>query len=55
VLGGGYMNPDTKGTNNTVLASFPASDTSWEVWIFNPSGSTTFTVQPFAICATVSQ
>jgi len=54
VLGGGYMNPDTKGTNNTVLASFPASQTSWEVWIFNPSGSSTFAVQPFAVCASVT-
>jgi len=53
VLGGGYSNPDTKGTNNTVLASFPSSPTTWEVQIFNPSGATTFSVVPYAICATV--
>ena len=55
VLGGGYSNPDTKGTNNTVLASFPSSLTTWEVQIFNPSGGTNFTVVPYAICATVAQ
>jgi hypothetical protein len=54
VLGGGYSNPDTKGTNNTVLASFPSSATSWEVQIFNPSGGTNFNVVPYAICATVA-
>ena len=55
VLGGGYLNPDTKGTNNSVLASFPASQSTWEVQIFNPSGSTSFTIIPFAVCATVAQ
>jgi len=55
VLGGGYLNPDTKGTNNTVLASFPASQTQWEVQIFNPSGATSFSVIPFAVCASVTQ
>jgi hypothetical protein len=56
VLGGGYSNPDTKGTNNTVLASFPPSDHSWEVQIFNPSASTTsFSVVPYAICANITQ
>jgi hypothetical protein len=54
VLGGGYVNPDTKGTNNSVLASFPASQTTWEVQIFNPSGSSSFAVVPFAVCATVT-
>jgi hypothetical protein len=54
VLGGGYVNPDTKGTNNSVLASFPATQSTWEVQIFNPSGSTSFAVIPYAICATVT-
>lgn len=54
VLGGGYSNPDAKGTSNTVLASFPASATTWEVQIFNASGSSSFSVRPFAICATVT-
>ena len=54
VLGGGYSNPDTKGTNNSVLASFPASQTEWEVQIFNPSDATSFSVVPYAICATVT-
>jgi hypothetical protein len=54
VLGGGYSNPDAKGTNNTVLASFPSSPTTWEVQIFNPSGGTNFTVVPYAVCATVA-
>ena len=54
VLGGGYENPDSRGTANTVLASFPASQTTWEVHIFNPSGATSFSVKPYAICATVT-
>ena len=54
VLGGGYMNPDTRGTNNSVLASFPASQFTWEVQIFNPSGSSSFAVVPFAVCASVA-
>ena len=55
VLGGGYQNPDTRGTNNSVLASFPASQSTWEVQIFNPSGSSSFAIVPFAVCATVAQ
>jgi hypothetical protein len=55
VLGGGYLNPDTRGTSNTVLASYPSSDTQWTVQIFNPSGSATFAVIPYAVCAAVTQ
>jgi hypothetical protein len=55
VLGGGYENPDLRGTNNTVIASFPSADNRWTVRIFNPSGSTTFNVRPYAICAMVAQ
>lgn len=54
VLGGGYANPDTKGTNNSVLASFPSSQSTWELQIFNPSGAASFSVKPYAICATVT-
>ena len=50
----GYRNPDTRGTNNTVLASFPSSANTWEVQIFNPSGSTAFSVIPYAVCAKVT-
>ena len=55
VLGGGYSNPDARGSNNTVLASFPSSQSTWEVQLFNPSGSSNFSVVPYAICATVAQ
>jgi hypothetical protein len=54
VLGGGYSNPDARGTNNSVLASFPSSDTMWEVQIHNPSGSAQFGITPYGICATVT-
>jgi hypothetical protein len=53
VFGGGYINPDTRGTANTVIASYPLNQTTWEVVIFNPSGSSTFAVQAYAVCAAI--
>lgn len=54
VLGGGFENTDTKGTSNTVLGSYPYNQSTWAVTIFSPSNTTSFTIKPYAICATLT-
>jgi len=54
-IGGGYMNTDNKGNNNTVLGSYPnATGTAWEVQIHAPSNTTSFSVVGYAVCAAVA-